>query len=446
MLVQILSFTPSQLLTRLATEQVHSAKQTLKGELLRKMSILLFESSFVDMPGIIILIMKIAIVGGGLTGLVAGYRLSQKNHQVTIFEKSNNLGGLMGGFKIGKTNLEKAYHHIFSTDTYILELAKELKIYKKISWHEEKTALYFDNKIYPFMGAFDLLKFKPLDFISKIRLGLVKIWLQFDNDWHKYESVTAVEWMKKWCGKKAYEVIWDPLLRGKFHDKYKEVSMAWLWARIHTRGNSTKLGYFDGGFQILVDKLTEKIKEKNGEIKLNINLQTTNFKINGFDKVLYTGPSKEVEYLGAICVIFSSKQSLSKYYWHNINDSKSPFLAFIQHTNMINKKNYGGKHVYYLGTYVPNEGELMEKSDAQIKKIFFDYLKIIYPKFNIQNIDQSWVFKFKNAQHIVKKNYQPSNYKLQKNIYQANFAMIYPEDRGTNFAVREGEKVANLIN
>ena len=203
MLVQILSFTPSQLLTRLATEQVHSAKQTLKGELLRKMSILLFESSFVDMPGIIILIMKIAIVGGGLTGLVAGYRLSQKNHQVTIFEKSNNLGGLMGGFKIGKTNLEKAYHHIFSTDTYILELAKELKIYKKISWHEEKTALYFDNKIYPFMGAFDLLKFKPLDFISKIRLGLVKIWLQFDNDWHKYESVTAVEWMKKWCGKSS---------------------------------------------------------------------------------------------------------------------------------------------------------------------------------------------------------------------------------------------------
>ena len=55
---------------------------------------------------------KIAIIGAGLTGLTAGYELSKKGHKVTIFEKSDDIGGLMGGFKIEGTSLEKAYHHI----------------------------------------------------------------------------------------------------------------------------------------------------------------------------------------------------------------------------------------------------------------------------------------------------------------------------------------------
>ncbi|MBF0208785.1 MAG: NAD(P)/FAD-dependent oxidoreductase [Oligoflexia bacterium] len=388
--------------------------------------------------------MKIAIIGAGLTGLVAGYRLSQKGHKVTIFEKSADIGGLMGGFKIGKTSLEKAYHHIFSTDSYIIDLAKELGVYDKLTWHEEKTALYFDKEMYAFMGAMDLLKFKPLDFVSKVRLGLVKIWLQMDNNWQKYENVLAYEWMEKWCGQRAYQVIWKPLLKGKFHDKYKEVSMAWLWARIHTRGNSAKLGYFEGGFRIIADELASRIKDKRGTIKVNSEVDFKKIE-KDFDKILYTGASKGVEYLGAICVVFSSKQSLSKYYWHNINDVKSPFLAFIQHTNLINKKSYGGRHVYYLGTYIPNEGGLMAKTDLEIKKLFFDYLKTVFPKFDKKQIEQDWVFKFKNAQHIVSKKYKVESYKVKKNVYQANFAMIYPEDRGTNFAVREGNKVAEMI-
>ena len=383
--------------------------------------------------------MKIAIIGAGMTGLVAGYRLSQKGHQVTIFEKSSDIGGFMGGFKIGNTSWDNAYHHIFSTDNYIINLTKELGLEKKLKWHEEKTALYYDKKVYPFMGAKDLLNFKPLSMVAKIRLGLVKLWLQYDNNWHKYESVTAVEWMKKWCGDSAYKVIWEPLLRGKFHDKYQVVSMAWLWARIHTRGNSAKLGYFEGGFRIVADELAKKI---NGKIILNKVVDLEKIE-KDFDKVLYTGPSKEVEYLGAINVVFTSKQSLSPYYWHNINDVKSPFLCFIQHTNLIDKKEYGDKNVYYMGTYLPNEGGLMDKNDEQIKKLFFDYLKKIYPEFKAP--DETWVFRFKNAQHIVTTKYQRPKSKLQKNVFQANFAMIYPEDRGTNFAVREGEKVAVLI-
>lgn len=385
--------------------------------------------------------MKIAIVGAGLTGLVAGYRLSQKGHKVTIFEKSDDIGGLMGGFEINGTSIEKAYHHIFETDKYIVDLAKELGLQSRLKWHEDKVGLYYEGRVYPFMGVMDLIRFKPLSLLSKIRLGLVKIWLQIDNKWQKYEDQLAYEWMRKWCGEEAYKVIWEPLLRGKFHEKYKEVSMAWLWARIHTRGDS-KLGYFEGGFKIIADKLAAGVVEKGGEIKMNYQLGIRNEELKEFDKVLFTGPSKEVEYLGAVVGVFTSSQSLSKYYWHNINDVHSPFLAFIQHTNLVDKKQYGGKEVYYLGTYVPHEHRFFEMKEEEVLKEFLDYLKKVFPKFDKKMVEQKWLFRFKNAQHIVTKKFKTPNSKIKTNVYQANFAMIYPEDRGTNFAVREGERAA----
>ena len=164
-----------------------------------------------------------------------------------------------------------------------------------------------------------------------------------------------------------------------------------------------------------------------------------------FDLVIDTRPSKEVEYLGAVDVVFSSKQNLSNYYWHNINDLNSPFLAFIQHTNLVDKKKYNNKHIYYLGTYVPQNHKYFESLDKEIEKEFLDYLKNIFSEFDKNQIEEIKTFKFKNAQHIVTKNYKTPDYKTGKNLYQLNFAQIYPEDRGINFAVKEAKKLINLI-
>jgi protoporphyrinogen oxidase len=412
---------------------------------------------------------KILVVGGGITGLVAAYRLLQKKYRVTLVEKDNNLGGLLGGFKINGVYLEKTYHHIFKTDREIISLIKELGLEDKLKWHESKTGLYFEGKLYPFAGAIDLLKFKPLNLIDKLRLGLVKIYLEKENNWHKFENVLAYEWMKKWCGDRAYKVVWEPLLMGKFSDRYKEISMAWMWARIHTRGNSSEggkeyLGYLDGGFQLIIDELEKRIKKMGGEIELNteFNPSKSPFDKGDFNKIISTAPLKNVDYLGAMTVVFSLKQSISPYYWHNINDTKSPFLAFIQHTNLVDKKNYNGKNIYYLGTYLPQDHHYFKDDEEKIYEDFFNYLKRIFPEFDKKEIIEKYIFRFKYAQHIVGKNYQPrinppqsspspffdktgrKNVSEEKIIHM-NFAQIYPEDRGINYAVREAEKVATLF-
>jgi len=251
--------------------------------------------------------------------------------------------------------------------------------------------------------------------------------------------------MEKWAGKKAYGVIWKPLLKGKFHEYYQKVSMAWLWARIHTRGGSTNekgeevLGYLDDGFIQIINKLKEKVRVVNKEI---INIKELE---RDFDLIIDTRPIEGVDYIGAVDLVFSSNQSLSEYYWHNINDLNSPFLALIQHTNLVKDGRYNGKNIYYLGTYVPQDHEYFKISDEKIEKEWFDYLKKIKPEFDENQVLEKKIFRFKNAQHIVVPSYKVPSYKVGEKTYRLNFAQIYPEDRGINFAVKEAKKLVKMI-
>ncbi len=380
-----------------------------------------------------------------------GYFLSKEKNKVTILEKEDFLGGLAGGFKMEGKNLEKLYHHFFRTDKDLIDLIKEIGLEKEITWNKNSTALYWENKMYPFNGAIDLLKFKPLSLVDKFRMGLVAIYLGLDKNWQKYEGITASEWMRKFVGKKGYEVVWKPLLMGKFHRYYKDISMAWLWARIHTRGNSKNekgeevLGYINGGFDKLVQRLTKLIKENGGEIKLKSEVKNIKDLEKKFDVIIDTRPDTEVEYLAAIDIVFSSEQNLSKFYWHNINDSQSPFIAFIQHTNLVGNKKYKGKNIYYLGTYVPQGHEFLKMDEKKLVNQWFDYLKNIFPEFDKTKAKNVSVFRFKSGQHIVNRKYKVKSYKVSEKLYRMNFAQIYPEDRGVNFGVREAKKISKII-
>lgn len=394
---------------------------------------------------------KIAIIGAGLSGLTIAYLLGKEGNKVTIFEKENEIGGLVSSFRIEKSNLEKSYHHFFKTDDELLKLLEELDLKGKIIWRKSSVAVYFNKKMYPFLTAIDLLKFKELALIDKIKMGLVALYLTYDKNWEKYKKVRAYQWMEEKVGKNAYRVIWEPLLKGKFGKNYKEVSMSWLWARINTRGGSKDksgnevLGYLDGGLDQLATKLKEKILKNGGKIQLNKEISCLKKIKKDFDLIIDSRAIKGINYIGAITVVFSSEENLSSYYWHNINDPKSPFLAFIQHSNFIEKKKYNNKHIYYLGNYLDHKDKHFKMSDKEIADEWLSYLKNIYPNFNRKKIRELKVFKFKNAQHIVDTNYQVPKYKVTNKNYRLNFAQIYPEDRGMNFAIKEAKKLVKII-
>ncbi len=430
---------------------------------------------------------KVAIVGGGLTGLTAAMRLSQKGYKLTVFEKRKKVGGLAAGCELAGMGLEETYHHIFKTDENLIGLIFELGLGKKLGWYESSIGQFYQGKVYPFVTPKDLLRFKPLGLIDKVRMGLVYVYLQRLGDYKRLVRVGADEWMKKWAGEKSCQVVWRPLMRGKFHQYYKEVSMAWLWARINSRGKSKdkeeggeRLGYLEGGFGQLSEKLAERIKEGEGKVRLETEVKGIaekrgKFEVESlegrqiFDKVISCVPGqvladlikmtgkkakeykkklKKIDYLGFVNVIFSSKQSLSDYYWHNVTDLESPFLAFIQHTNLIDKSNYKGKHIYYLGTYVPQNSKYLKMDDNKVVDEFLTYLLKLYPEFDRKRVGNVACFRFNWAQHVASKNYEKKilDYRTAwPGLYLANFSQIFPNDRGMNFAVIEGEKIAKLI-
>jgi protoporphyrinogen oxidase len=430
---------------------------------------------------------KILVIGGGFTGLTAAWKLSQEpDFSVTLMESASRLGGLAAGFPFLGTNLEMTYHHLFLTDAAILRLVRELDLSDKLMWCKSSVGIYFGGRIYPFTAPFDLLRFKPCSLAGRLRFGLVALYLQKKKSWRGFAAHTANEWLTRKCGSDVMRTIWTPLLKGKFDRYWDSVSMAWLWARIYTRGSSRQpgnrgeqLGYFCGGFAELIRKLESELSRRGVRILTGKAVTQLTFgtgrqalladgQVVDFDLCLFTGSSaafarvlpagtvsdayrrklESIVYLGAICLVFATDQSIADQYWLNIHEPGAPFLLFVQHTRLVGTELYQGKHVYYIGSYQPQESDLFGMSDDTLVGRWFDYLKRIYPCFDPARVTERHVFKFRAAQHVVDTRYEekiPDYRTPVPGLFLANFSQIFPEDRGINFAVREGVKVAEMI-
>jgi len=431
--------------------------------------------------------MKIAILGGGITGLTAGYYLAKKDYQVTIMEKGAVLGGLAAGFKEDNWDwyLERAYHHLFASDSDILNFAKEIG-YKKIFFNKPVTSSLFmvGDKLsaFPLDTPIDLLIFPLLGLIDKLRAGIIILFLKLSPFLPVYKTMTSEEFLKKTMGIKVWNVLWQQLFRGKFGKYTGIISSSFIWARINKRTKA--LGYIDGGFQNFIDYVENKLKSL--QVNVLTSCEITDIKKNGskfvinnieYDKVISTLPSPilsrltydlfpkeylsrfdKLKYLNAITLILETdKPILDKTYWLNICAKKIPFMILAQHTNFADKKNYGEKHLAYVGWYVDGDSQLLKMSKEEILKLIKPSLdKIFNFQFSIFNEIQNTKFKILNsflfkapwAQPIFDKDFEknkPDFITPDKNFFIANLDMTYPYDRGTNYAVKLGKKVVELI-
>ena len=179
--------------------------------------------------------MKVGVIGGGITGLTAAYELAKRGHQVSLFESEPDLGGQAATFPVQGTRLEKFYHHIFTSDREMIALIEELGLADEMQWLPSKVGIYYEGEIYDFVTPLDLLRFRPLGLFQRLRTGIVTLYLQQFANWQNLENVTALEWVRRNVGRQPYEVIFRPLLRGKFGQHADEISMAWLWSKFKHR-------------------------------------------------------------------------------------------------------------------------------------------------------------------------------------------------------------------
>lgn len=423
--------------------------------------------------------MKVAIIGAGFTGLSAAYFLQKKGHSITIFEKDALPGGLALGYKqdLWKWSLEQHYHHWFTNDKSILGLAREighLVIIKR-----PKTSSYVDDKIYQLDSPLSLLRFPKLSLTDRIRTGLALGLLRYNPYWKPLEKFKAEPYLKTIMGDAAYKKIWEPLMVNKLGSYASLVSLAWFWARIYKRTPS--LAYPQGGFlnfAIHVEKILTKkgviIHHESEVIKIDGGKKPyVSFKREGsvkkeyFDKIIVTVPTplfikitpslpkkyvkdlSNLKGIGAINLILRLSKPFfdDDTYWLNMCDLNSPILAIVEHTNFMDKKNYNKEHVVYIGNYNPITDQKFSMNEKELLSLYHPYLSKINPDYKKSIIGMK-VFKAPFAQPIIPINYSkkiPPFTTPLKNIFLANIQQVYPWDRGTNYAVELGEKIASLI-
>ncbi|MFN0094643.1 MAG: NAD(P)/FAD-dependent oxidoreductase [Dehalococcoidia bacterium] len=430
--------------------------------------------------------MRVGIVGAGVLGLAAAKVLQERGHQVELFEARHEVGGQVETFDAGGGEpLECFYHHIFTNDTVAIRYIEEMGLGQDLEWIEPKNGHFVKGRVWPFVTPLDLLKFSAIPITSRVRLGVAAVWLRRQKDGlRKYEGVTARKWMERAVGKKAFAAFWGPLLKGKFADQADTVGMVWLWNKIYLRfasrrgaGATETLGYLKGSFRAYYTKIAERIESAGGVIALNTPVErvavvggrATGLVVRGehrpFDAVLLTTPNiitkriapdlpeayravlDRVRYQWATCLVLALDRPLSPVYWLSIGDPL-PFVACVEHTNLLPPERYAGNRIVYLSNYVSPGHPVLEMDVGQVLEAYLPGLKAINPAFDPSWVRQKWFFKDPGGQPVITTNYSRQIPEMRTGIsglYLANTTQVYPEDRGQNYSLRLGEQVAALI-
>jgi protoporphyrinogen oxidase len=314
--------------------------------------------------------MRIGIIGGGLTGLVAAHALA-RDHDITLYEKMPYPGGCLSSYHINDYWIERYYHHCFSSDTTLFSLLQDLEIEKRLEWKTGSTGYYARDVVYPLNTPAQILRYPELTLMDKARLAWLTVTAK-KADLASLDDIPADQYILETLGLNLYTSFFEPLLKSKFGDRRKEVSAAWLISRIAIRSNrgvaGERLGYLHGGFHYLIDALVSSVHSRGGRICLQTPITSAAreqgvWTLNGerFDAVISTIPPQELErfggpvlphipYQGAACLTLAmNRQVTSGIYWLNMKDP-APYGAVVTHTNFIPVENYG-EHLVYLASY-----------------------------------------------------------------------------------------------
>lgn len=424
--------------------------------------------------------MKIGIIGAGFTGLAAAYYLSKKGHKVTVFEKDQSPGGLAIGYreKEWEWSLEKHYHHWFTNDKSVLSLASEIN--HNVIIKRPKTSSFVDDEIFQLDSPLSLLIFPKISIIERVRMGASLALLRYNPIWRPLEKFHAESYLKFSMGTAAYEKIWEPLMRNKLGKYSKDVSLAWFWARVYKR--TERLAYPEGGFLSFAQHLQKTIEKQAGRFFYNTEVTELSSKgkpeikiinhkssiINHqFDAIVVTLPSfffvkiapqlpsnyknklNKLKSLGAINLLLQLKKQflLDGTYWLSMCDQDSPILAIVEHTNFMDKKHYNNEHIVYLGNYLESSDPRFNMTANELLKLYDPWLRKINQNYKSSIINYE-LFQAPFAQPIIPTNYSqilPPFETPIPNVYLANIQQVYPWDRGTNYAVELGEKIARVI-
>jgi protoporphyrinogen oxidase len=375
--------------------------------------------------------LKAAIVGGGILGLTLAHRLARAGHHVELFEASPALGGLAGWHDYGSFTWDRFYHCILPRDAHLIGLITDLGLASELRWRETGTGYYAGGKMFPMSKSSDYAKFPLLSWVDKARVGATLAYAALAADPMKLYSISAEQWLVRWCGRRGYEVFWRPLLKAKFGPFYDQVAAVFIWATI-TRlfgarsgaASKEKLGHVRGGYRTILERFETRLAESGAilhrqspvtairqtkptergvacelaYVHENTTRQTT------FDQVFFTGPTRQARsvvdasflpvveraerdhpagatYLGVACLVLALERSLTPFYVLNIGDESVELTGVIEMTNLIDRHvETAGLSLVYVPKYMASDDPHFGDDDREIERALMDRgIKRLFP-------------------------------------------------------------------
>ncbi|CAN5124449.1 NAD(P)/FAD-dependent oxidoreductase [soil metagenome] len=441
---------------------------------------------------------RVAVVGAGVTGLVAARELTRAGAAVDLYERWPDVAGQASAFDVGGgVWLDRYYHHLFESDAEMIRLHEEL-LPGELGWHRSSVGMFSGGRIWPFVSPRDLLTYHPLAPLDRLRLGAAVMRLVRRGDWKRMDDVAAAEWLRRACGERAYRAVWLPLLLGKFGDDAATVPLAWLWSKLTLRRRLDRrsagrelLGYPRGSFRAICVALADDIRARGGRIHVDHEVLALSPDGGGWrisaasagsyrappgasladasresraDAVVLTTPThvsaalaswpedygkrlRAWRYRAAVVLLLELREPFSDTYWVNVAEPGVPFLGVIEHTNLVPAQRYPARYLYVSNYLAPSDPLARATADELLGR-YLPALRRMSPGFGEHQLQRTWSFREDAAQPVPtlgnRARILPHRTPLAA-VFVANTTQIYPEDRGTNYSARLGRDVARAV-
>ena len=423
--------------------------------------------------------MRIGIIGAGISGLAAGFRLARKGHHVKVFERDAAVGGLVSTFDLDGTRIERYYHFLCGRDDAYVDLCRELGLASRIVFKKARTGFYYEGREFSLTTPLDLLRFTPIPLSQRIRFGLFALEARGREEWRQLDELAAKPWLIDRLGERAYDVIWRPLLSLKFGAQHDRISAAWVWHRLHRVARSKgRHGFLHGGADLLLDALAGRIREHGGAIHTSRpvagvlvdegrvrGLHLADGEVFACDRVVSTLPLpvlagmlpeedspflqalRAVEYIGVACVVFKLAKPVTRNFWLNINDSAVATNGIIEYTN-LNPLTGADGHIAYVPYYLATDHELFRESDEAIVRQSWEALRRVSPRLSDSDRVAHRVFRSDYAQAVCTTGFLgriPDSRAPIEGLHLLDSVYLYPEDRSQSGLIARAFECADAL-
>jgi protoporphyrinogen oxidase len=423
------------------------------------------------------------VIGGGPAGLKAAHVLAKGGLEVTLLEHSSILGGLASSFEVQGTRIERYYHFICRGDDDLLATLQELGLSARLRWKSSRMAYFVDGRLYPFLTPLELLRFRPLSLLDRLRAGVAVKLIQTKKE-EDLAPQRAIPWLKAMFGESAYRVIWEPLLRFKFAEHADEISAAWIWARMVRLSRSRTspwredLGYIEGGSATVLEALGQDLSRRGHRVVREAPVEQiviesgrvlgvrTEGEILPADVVISTvttarfrkltegglrGPFvaalERIPTIGIFCLFLRLARPVTPFFWVNTHDRRVPFAGMIEYTNLNPVPELGGDHVLYVPQYLSADDPRYGEADHEVLRRYTDALALINPAFDRSWIRFATVFRDRYAQPICLTDYRETTPPFAtpvRGLYLTDSCQLHPHDRSISGSFGLGRQAAEL--